>query len=96
MDHIITDLGLTAIARVVGCKPPSVSEWRTRGIPPERCPDIERGFEGRYHCEAMRPDKVWYRVADPDWPWHPEGRPLLDVAARKPAETAPEIQEAAQ
>lgn len=29
-------------------------------------------------CEELRPD-VWHRVPDKSWPWHPKGRPLVDV-----------------
>jgi len=78
---IITELGgPAAVARMVGCKPPSVVEWRSRGIPPDRCPAIERGAQGQVHCERLRPDVRWHRVPDPNWPWHPDGRPLIDVA----------------
>lgn len=72
--------GPTAIARMCGIKPPSVFEWRQRGIPPARCPAIERAIEGRMTCEELRPDVRWIRAPDPDWP-HPDGRPCVDVAA---------------
>jgi DNA-binding transcriptional regulator YdaS (Cro superfamily) len=80
--------GTVAVARMAGVAPPSVTGWRKRGIPPERCPSIERGSEGRVLCEQMRPDIAWHRVPDADWPWHPAGRPLLDVsrAAAAPQE----------
>jgi hypothetical protein len=77
---IISDLGLGKVAALVQCKAPSVAEWRKRGIPPGRCADLERLTEGRYTCEAMRPDLRWVRLTDATWPWHPKGRPLLDVA----------------
>jgi hypothetical protein len=77
---IINDLGPTVVARLAGCKPPSVTEWRKRGIPVDRCPVLERGTDGRYTCETMRPDIVWHRVPDDEWLWHPAGRPLHDVA----------------
>lgn len=77
---IISELGgPSAVARMVGCRPPSVTEWRSRGIPPERCPAIERAMAGAVTCERMRPDIRWHRVPDGAWP-HPEGRPLIDVA----------------
>ncbi len=72
--------GTVAVARMAGVAPPSVTGWRKRGIPAERCPAIERGSEGRARCEQLRPDIAWHRVPDPDWPWHPAGRPLLDVS----------------
>lgn len=89
--HNMIDIlgGPTAVARMVGCKPPSVMEWRTRGIPPDRCPAIERAKGGSVTCEELRPDVRWQRVPDPDWP-HPDGRPCIDVAA--PTEPTPERQ----
>ncbi len=79
---VIEDLGgPAAVARLVNVKPPSVIEWRRRGIPSDRCPDLERASAGKHTCEAMRPDVRWHRVADANWPWHPQGRPLIDVAA---------------
>lgn len=78
---IITDLGPTAIARMVGVRPPSVVEWKARGIPPDRCPALERGTAGKYVCEALRPDVPWLRIPDAQWTWHPQGRPVIDTAA---------------
>ena len=77
--------GTVAIARMTGVAPPSVTGWRKRGIPAERCPAIERGSEGKAPCEQLRPDVVWHRVPDPDWPWHPLGRPLIDVSRQRAA-----------
>ena len=78
----IDDLGGTsAVARMTGVAPPSVTAWRTRGIPPDRCPDIERATKGAVTVEQLRPDVVWQRVPDPAWP-HPDGRPCVDVARR--------------
>lgn len=90
MDIILDLGGPSAVARLVGCKPSSVIEWRTRGIPPDRCAVIERATDGRVSCEQMRPDVRWGRLPDAAWPWHPEGRPLLDVSApaNPPAEAA--------
>jgi len=80
MQHVIDLLGgPTAVARLMGCKPPSVIEWRKRGIPADRCPAFERATEGAAPCETLRPDVPWHRVLDADWPWHPQGRPLIDV-----------------
>ncbi|WP_220486046.1 YdaS family helix-turn-helix protein [Aquariibacter albus] len=53
-----------------------------RPTPVDRCPAIERATSGRVSCEELRPDVRWHRVPDADWP-HPEGRPLIDVAAPK-------------
>lgn len=47
-DSVVIDrLGGTAeVARIFGIKPPSVSEWRTSGIPPAR----------RMYLELIRPE----------------------------------------
>lgn len=92
MQHVIDFLGgPAAVARLVSCKPPSVVGWRHRQIPAERCPDLERAAKGTYRCEQLRPDVAWHRVPDPNWPWHPDGRPLIDVT-RQPEQT-PDTQE---
>ena len=80
MSELISALGgPAAVARMVGIKAPSVIGWNGR-IPPDRCSEIERRTEGKFTCEAMRPDVRWIRVPDAAWP-HPEGRPCIDVAA---------------
>ncbi|MBI3157617.1 MAG: helix-turn-helix domain-containing protein [Burkholderiales bacterium] len=82
MSTVISDLGgPTAVARMLGIKPPSVIGWGGRP-PADRCPSIERATDGRVTVEQLRPDVRWVRVADPSWP-HPAGRPCLDVAAPK-------------
>lgn len=92
MDIIEQLGGPAAVARMVGCRTPSVSEWRQRGglIPQERCPEIERAKLGEFTCEQLNPLVPWLRVPDPDWPWHPEGRPVIDIvnaaAAKAPAQ----------
>ena len=48
--------------------------------PAEHCPPIEKALDGKVTCESLRPDIKWHRVPDPAWP-HPDGRPLIDVAA---------------
>lgn len=58
---------------------------KRRVAPKERCPDLERAFQGRVTCEVLRPDVVWHRVPDVDWPWHPNGRPTIDVVRSAPA-----------
>jgi DNA-binding transcriptional regulator YdaS (Cro superfamily) len=79
---ILTELTPSALARMAGVRPPSVMEWIGRGrIPTDRCPALERGTEGRYTCEQMRPDISWARIPDAQWTWHPQGRPVIDVAA---------------
>lgn len=84
MSDVLSRLGGPAVvARIVGCQPPSVIEWRKRGIPPDRCPQLERASNGAVQCEEMRPDLHWVRVPDAEWP-HPAGRPCLDVARLAP------------
>lgn len=96
MEHVIDHLGgPAAVARLVNCKPPSVIGWRRRSIPADRCPALEQASQGRYTCEALRPDVAWHRVADPDWPWHPQGRPLIDVTRQPAAGTQQETRDAA-
>ena len=86
--HVIDQLGgPSAVARIVGVKAPSVIEWRRRGIPPERCPAIERATQGAMHVETLRPDVRWSRIPDPAWP-HPAGRPVIDVARQDAAQEA--------
>lgn len=85
------------LAREIGgdVKRQNVDHWRKSGaVPAERCPAIERAVQGKVLCEELRPDLSWVRVPDPDWPWHPLGRPCIDVtrsatagAAEQPAES---------
>lgn len=80
---VIDDLGgVSAVAAMCGgISAPSVSEWRERGIPAERCPYIEAGSAGKYPCEKLRPDVAWARIRDRAWRWHPLGRPVIDTGA---------------
>jgi len=50
-----------------------------REVPKDRAPDIEFFTDGAVVCETLRPDVVWLRVQDPEWP-HPKGRPTIDAA----------------
>lgn len=80
MEDIVSTLGgPTAVAAMLGIKPPSVSGWNGR-VPAERCPGIELATGAKFICEQIRPDVVFARVPDPSWP-HPAGRPCIDVAA---------------
>lgn len=49
-------------------------------IGPEICAGLERETCGALRCESLRPDVAWRRVPDTSWPWHPDGRPLVDPA----------------
>lgn len=48
--------GQTALAAALGITSPSISEWRKRRVPAERCQDIEVLTLGRVTCHALRPD----------------------------------------
>lgn len=54
-----------ALARLLGIRSPSMSDWRKRNtIPKEHCPTIEallKGSDDAYRCEQIRPDVVWTR-----------------------------------
>lgn len=81
MNHDAIDKagGPVQVARMFGIAPPSVTLWRKRGIPPDRCPTIEQHTAGRVSVEELRPDVRWVRVSDPAWP-NPAGRPCHDYA----------------
>lgn len=80
----------TALAAAIGgdVKRQHVEHWLNKGrVPPAHRPSIERATEGRVRCEDMDQsgDATWLRIADPAWPWHPQGRPTLDVTRMVPA-----------
>jgi len=79
--------GPAALASILSLTSPAVYQWMagTRQVPADRCPAIERATDGRVTVEQLRPDVVWCRVSDPDWP-HPDGRPTIDVASPALAE----------
>ena len=74
----------SALAQKIGVHPVMVSQWSAEKNPKpvafERCAEIEQATEGAVACEELRPDLQWGRVADPNWPWHPKGRPVLEIA----------------
>lgn len=75
----------TRLAALLGVQPQLVWQWAQgdrRPVPADRCPAIEQATSGAVACEEMRPDVAWHRVPDVAWPWHPLGRPLIDVARR--------------
>lgn len=85
----ITPADRAAIAIAIGVNEQYLYQCltRRRATPPERCPGIERASGGRLLCEQLRPDVRWHRVPDAAWPWHPEGRPLIDVARQADTNT---------
>lgn len=77
----------TRLAERIGAQPQLVWQWANgvKPVPADRCASVERESAGVVICEVLRPDLRWYRVADAEWPWHPDGRPLLEVAVAKAA-----------
>jgi transposase-like protein len=74
---------MAAFARALGVNADQVRQWRNltdnRRPSPENCAAIEEATGGLVSCEALRPDMAWRRLKDKAWPWHPDGRPVLDV-----------------
>lgn len=93
----ITPADRAAIAAAIGVNEQYLYQCLTkrRPTPMGRCPGIERASKGRLLCEDLRPDIVWHRQADADWPWHPQGRPLIDVTRQAPAADQQEARHAA-
>jgi len=84
MEHVIDRLGgPSAVAKLLGLRSPSVTNWRHRGIPIERCVAIERATDGRVMRWDLRPDD-WRDI----WP-------ELAERADAPAAATPSMQEAA-
>ena len=49
--------GLAPLAEALGCVPPVVSSWLSRGVVPAyRCVAIERVTKGAITCHELRPD----------------------------------------
>lgn len=76
--------GPTAVARMLGIKPPSVHGWLTEGIPEGRLRDLAGQIElrsgGRFTRRQRWPDSYWFF-----WPElaqaHPTGSPIPPVIA---------------
>lgn len=49
--------GRPALADGLGVSIQVLNNWRSRGVPAERCPDVERLSGVR--CELLRPDINW-------------------------------------
>lgn len=79
------------LASAIGVPRVLVYQWAAghRDVPDARCPAIERATGGLLTCEQLRPDIHWHRVPDASWP-HPQGRPLIDVAANSAQEASHE------
>jgi DNA-binding transcriptional regulator YdaS (Cro superfamily) len=49
--------GTTALAKRIGVHPNVVTNWKTRGVPIEQCPAIEKATDRQVRCEELN-DKV--------------------------------------
>lgn len=83
-DYIKSDPGRgrqSALCKLIGAHAPDMSRWISgeRPIPEPKCALIELYTRGESTCEENRPDIVWARIADANWP-HPDGRPAIDLA----------------
>lgn len=69
------------LASQIDAQPQLVWQWvsGTRPVPADRRPDIERATSGTVSCEELGDDTRWARIPDKSWPWHPKGRPVIDV-----------------
>ena len=83
------------LAQAIGAHGPDVSMWASgsRPVPLERCPQIERSTGGAVTCEELNPELNWRRIPDPTWPWHPDGRPLIDPLPIEPSEDQAKAEE---
>ena len=43
----------------LGVTPQVISNWKTRDVPAEYCPQIEAATGGLVRCEDLRPDVQW-------------------------------------
>jgi DNA-binding transcriptional regulator YdaS (Cro superfamily) len=51
--------GTSSLAKRLGVTPNVVSNWRTRGVPPEYCPPIEKATERQVRCEQLNNKVDW-------------------------------------
>lgn len=61
-EYVAVERGRTArLAALIGVHPVLVTQWsrKTRRVPAERCPAIERATDGAVRCEELRPDIDW-------------------------------------
>ena len=83
--------GVSALAGAINSTASAPSMWKAReSVPTDQCPAIERATKGGVTCEELRPDATWRRVRDRSWPWHPQGKPLLDVLPAEQGQTSTE------
>lgn len=51
--------GASKLAGLLGVSVQRLINWVERGVPAERCPEIERATAGEVRCEELRPDVAW-------------------------------------
>ena len=84
------------LAARLGVSASLVIQWGNgKPVALERCPQIEQATEGVVTCEELTGAVAWDRKSAPDWPWHPQGRPLIDVTRQPAADDQQEARDAA-
>ena len=61
--------GRIAMGQLLCVKPSAIGNWKTRGVPWEHCPAIERMTNGHVSRQALRPRDwrlMWPELADPE------------------------------
>lgn len=76
-------------ATSIGYLRKAISKGQQFGLP--LCASLERESGGAVVCEQLRPDIAWRRVPDPEWPWHPDGKPLIDPLPAEAEQLAEEV-----
>lgn len=60
IERAISDVGGSGVlAEILAVSPQAITNWKSRGVPAERCPTIERATNGAVRCEDLRPDVDW-------------------------------------
>lgn len=69
--------GLTKLGAAIGVAPQVVANWRVRGVPVERCAEVEQASKNAVRRWDLRPDD-WHLI----WPEliGAEGAPKVEVS----------------
>jgi DNA-binding transcriptional regulator YdaS (Cro superfamily) len=65
LDRAVAEVGSQSeLARRLGISPQAIQQWyrNATGVPPLRCPQIERLTGGLVLCEQLREDLEWVRT----------------------------------
>jgi DNA-binding transcriptional regulator YdaS (Cro superfamily) len=71
------------LAGLIGVSQQTLSNWKDRGVPIERCVSIESATGGEVTRKELRPDDwqaIWPELAEPDPKW--DGKTERRKAAR--------------